>query len=70
MGDHTRTAAVLAGPECQRAHRLVALPQSKEEQAHKLKLPYQSRSALAREIVDFVATQLPQRQVRVLSDGG
>jgi hypothetical protein len=42
----------------------------KEEQACKLKLPYQSRSALARELVDFVAAQLPQRQVRVLSDGG
>ena len=42
----------------------------KEEQARKLKLPYQSRSALAREIVDFVAAQLPARQVRVLGDGG
>ena len=42
----------------------------KEEQARKLQLPYQSRSALAREIVDFVASQLPQRQIRVLSDGG
>ena len=42
----------------------------KAEQAGKLKLPYQSRSALAREIVDFVAAQLPQRQVRVLGDGG
>ena len=42
----------------------------KEEQARKLDLPYQSHSALAREIVDFVAAQLPQRQVRVLSDGG
>jgi hypothetical protein len=42
----------------------------KEEQARKLKLPYQSRSALAREIVDFVAAQLPTRQVRVLGDGG
>lgn len=42
----------------------------KEEQAQKLKLPYQSRSALAREIVDFVAAQLPQRQIRVLGDGG
>src|SRR4029453_14619427 len=38
--------------------------------ARKLKQPYQSRSALAREIVDFVATQLPTRQVRVLGDGG
>ena len=42
----------------------------KEEQARKLQLPYQSRSALAREMVDFVAAQLPQRQVRVLGDGG
>jgi Transposase DDE domain len=42
----------------------------KEKQACKLQLPYQSRSALAREIVDFVAAQLPARQVRVLGDGG
>ncbi len=42
----------------------------KEEWARKLKLPYQSRSALAREIVDFVAAQLPQRQIRTLGDGG
>jgi hypothetical protein len=42
----------------------------KEEQARKLNLPYQSRSALAREIVDFVAAQLPTRQIRVLGDGG
>ena len=42
----------------------------KEEQARKLKLPYQSRSALAREIVDFVAAQLPPRRIRVLGDGG
>ena len=42
----------------------------KAEQAQKLKLPYQSRSALAREIVDFVAAQLPTRQLRVLGDGG
>ena len=42
----------------------------KEEQARKLHLPYQSRSALAREIVDFVAAQLPARQIRVLGDGG
>ena len=31
----------------------------KEEQAQQLNVPYQSRSALAREIVDFVAAQLP-----------
>jgi hypothetical protein len=42
----------------------------KEEQADKLQRPYQTRSALAREIVDFVATQLPTRQIRVLGDGG
>jgi hypothetical protein len=42
----------------------------KAEQARKLKQPYQSRSALAREIVAFVAAQLPTRQVRVLGDGG
>ena len=42
----------------------------KEEQARKLQLPSQSRSALAREIVDFVAAQCPQRPVRPLGDGG
>jgi hypothetical protein len=42
----------------------------KEEQARKLQLPYQARSALAREIVDFVAAQLPTRPMRVLGDGG
>jgi hypothetical protein len=42
----------------------------KEEQARKLRVPYQSRSALAREIVDFVAAQLPQRQIRAVGDGG
>jgi hypothetical protein len=42
----------------------------KEDQAPKLQQPYQSRSALAREIVDFVAAQLPTRQLRVLGDGG
>jgi hypothetical protein len=42
----------------------------KEEQARKLKLPYQSRSALAREMVDCVVAQLPQRPVRTLGDGG
>jgi hypothetical protein len=42
----------------------------KEEQARKLNVPYQTRSALAREIVDFVAAQLPTRQLRVLGDGG
>jgi hypothetical protein len=42
----------------------------KEEQAQRLQLPYQSRSTLAREIVDFVAAQLPTRRIRVLGDGG
>ncbi len=42
----------------------------KEEQARKLHVPYQTRSALAREIVDFVAAQLPTRRIRGLSDGG
>jgi hypothetical protein len=42
----------------------------KEEQARKLNVPYQTRSALAREIVDFVAAALPTRRIRVLGDGG
>jgi hypothetical protein len=42
----------------------------KEAHARKLQLPYRSRSALAREIVDFVAAQLPDRQIRGLADGG
>jgi hypothetical protein len=42
----------------------------KEEPARKLHVPYQTRSALAREIVDFVAAQLPTRRIRVLGDGG
>ena len=42
----------------------------KEAQAKKLQRPYQSRSALARESVDFVAAELPARSLRVLGDGG
>jgi hypothetical protein len=42
----------------------------KEAQARKLKMPYRSRSALAREIVDFVAAQLPNRRIQALADGG
>jgi hypothetical protein len=42
----------------------------KEAQARQLHVPYQTRSALAREIVDFVAAQLPTRRIRVLGDGG
>ena len=41
-----------------------------EAQARQRKMPYRSRSALAREIVDFVAAQLPDRRIRVLGDGG
>jgi DDE superfamily endonuclease len=42
----------------------------KEAPARKLHLPYRSRSALAREIVDFVAAQLPDRRIQGLGDGG
>jgi hypothetical protein len=42
----------------------------KEAQARKLQLPYRSRSALAREIVDFVAAQLPDRRIQGLGAGG
>ena len=42
----------------------------KEPLATKLKLPYHSRSALARRIVDQVATVLPTRAIRVATDGG
>jgi DDE superfamily endonuclease len=42
----------------------------KEEQAEQLGLPYRSRSALARTMLDFVTTQLPGRQIRALGDGG
>jgi DDE superfamily endonuclease len=42
----------------------------KKEQTDKLQCPYQTRSVLAREIVDFVAAQLPTRRIRVVGDGG
>ncbi len=42
----------------------------KAAHAEQLQRPYRSRSALAREIVDFVAAELPARSLRVLSDGG
>jgi len=42
----------------------------KEPLAHKLKLPYHSRSALARRIVDHMAAALPTRAIRVATDGG
>ena len=56
--------------------RLSAWPQLwrraylKEALAKKLKVPYRSRSALARRIVDHVATALPTRHIRVATDGG
>lgn len=42
----------------------------KEPLANKLKVPYRSRSALARRIVDQVAATLPTRAIRVATDGG
>jgi hypothetical protein len=42
----------------------------KKAQARKLGVPYQTRSALAREIGDFVAAELPTRRIRVVGDGG
>jgi hypothetical protein len=35
-----------------------------------VKVPSQTRSALAREIGDFVAAALPTRRIRVVGDGG
>src|SRR5207247_5621345 len=42
----------------------------KAPQAQTLHVPYQSRSQLARAILDFVAAQLPGRAIRSLADGG
>jgi DDE superfamily endonuclease len=42
----------------------------KEPQAQSLNVPYQSRSQLARAILDFVAEQFPGRPIRSLADGG
>ena len=42
----------------------------KETLANQLKVPYHSRSALARRIVDHVAAALPTRAIRVATDGG
>jgi hypothetical protein len=42
----------------------------KEALAKKLNVPYRSRSALARRIVDQVAAALPTRSLRVATDGG
>jgi hypothetical protein len=38
--------------------------------AQKRNVPYRSRSQLARDILDFMAEQLPGRQLRSLADGG
>jgi hypothetical protein len=42
----------------------------KEPQAHQLHMPYRSRSQLARDILDFLAKQVPGRPIRSLADGG
>jgi hypothetical protein len=42
----------------------------KAPQAQTLHVPYQSRSQLARAILDFVAAQLPGRSIQSLADGG
>src|SRR6266581_7283203 len=42
----------------------------KEPQAHKLNVPYRSRSQLARDILDFMAEQVPGRPIQSLADGG
>jgi hypothetical protein len=42
----------------------------KAPQAQTLHVPYQSRSPLARAILDFVAEQVPGRPIRSLADGG
>ena len=42
----------------------------KATRANTLKVPYRSRSALARHLVDHVAATLPTRAIRVATDGG
>jgi DDE superfamily endonuclease/Archaeal putative transposase ISC1217 len=42
----------------------------KEPQAHQLHVFYRSRSQLARDILDFLAEQLPGRSIQSLADGG
>lgn len=42
----------------------------KPAQAHKLQVPYRSRSQLARDMLDYIAQQLPGRSIRSLADGG
>ena len=42
----------------------------KPDQAKALNRPYRSRSQLARDILDFLAEQVPGRPIRSLADGG
>ena len=42
----------------------------KPDQAKALNVPYRSRSQLARDILDFLAAQVPGRPIRSLADGG
>src|SRR6267143_1561692 len=42
----------------------------KPAQAQALNVPYRSRSQLARDILDFLAAQMPGRPIRSLADGG
>jgi len=42
----------------------------KAPQASQLNVPYRSRSQLARDILDFMAAQLPGRPIQSLADGG
>src|SRR5262249_34024851 len=42
----------------------------KPDQAKALTLPYRSRSQWARDILDFMAEQVPGRPIRSLADGG
>ena len=42
----------------------------KPDQAKALNRPYRSRSQLARDILDFLAAQVPGRPIRSLADGG
>jgi len=42
----------------------------KPAQAQTLHVPYRSRSQLARDMLDFIAQQLPGRSIRSLADGG
>lgn len=42
----------------------------KESLATTLKVPYRSRSTLARRLVDHLAAELPTRTIRVATDGG